>query len=81
MVYIVDPNNYNKKQAFADAQVLVKAFLDLNNLPHPKQIIDLDATPDGFPSYGMYSFQSMKLIVNVKKSRTPVKIPGFSWSF
>ena len=85
MVYIVDPNSYNKKQAFEDAQTLVREFLDLNSLSHPVSMSDVDiflnSTPSNMRGYGLYDFKTTRLIVNVKKSRTPVKTPGFSWSY
>lgn len=82
---IVDPDTYDKRQAFDDAVVVANAFLDLNGLPHPAQVLtDADdplAGTNWWRMRGWYDFGSMVLHVNLKKTRSPVRTPGFAWSF
>jgi hypothetical protein len=82
---IVDPNSYDKQRAIRNAVPYVEAFLDLNGIPHVTEYLwepdDAKKPPGKNPWHdrGWYWFGT--LFVNVKKSRVPVKVPGFAWSF
>ncbi len=82
---IVDPTSYDKAIATQQAVELVNGFLDLNGIPRPKRFIteiDKDAKPPGKNPWHDYGFYWQGTIfANVKKSRVPVKTPGFSWTF
>lgn len=82
---IVDPATYDKTTAFAAGVDYVNAFLALNGIDAIDEILtvadDTKKPPGANPWHqrGWYWFGT--LFVNLKKSRVPVKNPGFSWSF
>ena len=82
---IVDPSSYDKVIATHHAMVLVSGFLTLNEIPKPKRFItefDVDAKPPGKNLWHDFGFYWQGTVfVNVKKSRPPVKTPGFSWTY
>ena len=53
-------------------------FLKLNSIPEPKYIRN-----DSIDAHGLYVKQNARsvIMVNVKGSSCPVKVPGHSWSF
>jgi hypothetical protein len=80
---IVDPATYDKNIAWNEAQKLVKLFFAENNIFIP-EILDSSDKNVRRSSTGLktdYGFYDGALNVNLKKSRMPVKNPGFSWSF
>jgi hypothetical protein len=83
--FIIDPHNYDKATATKSAVEYVEAFLDLNGVPHVDEYLwapdDTKKPPGKNPWHdnGFYWFGT--LFVNLRKSRTPVKVPGFSWSY
>jgi len=83
--FIVDPATYDKRQAFDAALVYVKAFLDLNGIAPVTEYLtepdDAKKPPGKNPWHdrGWYWFGTV--FVNLKKTRTPVKVPGFQWSY
>ncbi len=81
---IVDPLTYSKQVAYDEALVIVKQFLDLNNIAHPSSFNVFNSFPRMGKlktDYGFYEFRDRSININLKKSRTPVKNPGFQWSF
>jgi hypothetical protein len=83
--FIVDPSNYDKFVAIRDAAHYVEDFLDHNGYPHVKQYLlapDPSKAPPGKnPWHNNGWYWHGILFVNLSKSRTPVKSPGFCWSF
>jgi len=82
--FIVDPFSYDKTVELARAREYVDSFLDANDLDHVSEVLTeaRDAKDiSKWTQYGWYDFETRELFVNVKRSRTPVKTPGFSWSF
>jgi hypothetical protein len=82
---IVDPNSYDKQVALANAVPYVEAFLDLNGIPRVKEYLwapdDSKKPPGKNPWHDKGWYWCGTLFVNVKKTRVPVKVPGFQWSF
>lgn len=81
---VVDPLTYDKREALATAVTYVERFLSGNGFERPSSLITElpPATPkNGWRRNGWYDFDSMVMFVNLKRSRPPVKVPGFSWSF
>lgn len=86
MHIIVDPFNYDKLLIFNESKQLVNEFLDHNSLNRPSDIVDSSVFNVKRLSklrvdYGFYETFEQRINVNVKKSRTPVKTPGFQWSY
>lgn len=75
----VDPNYYDKLAAFEQAKDYVLGFLDANGIAHPYEIITEAKNPSGL--HGWYNPRFQQVFVDVKRSRPPVKTPGFAWSF
>ena len=82
---IVDPNDYDKGRELSRALGVTKAFLELNGIAPVTEYLwepDDGKKPIGnnpWHDKGWYWFG--RLFVNLKRSRVPVKVPGFSWSF
>lgn len=82
---VVDPFNYDKLTAYSHARELCDTFLTVNQLPQPKAYLtepDESRRPPGknpWSDNGWY--WKDVLYVNVKHSKTPVKTPGFAWSY
>lgn len=76
--FVVDPNAYDKQSEFTRAVDYIKEFLDTNGLDHPSNI-----KHEGYNTrfYGCYYFKTRRVNINLKKTRTPVKNPGWSWSY
>lgn len=78
---IVDPNNYDKRQVFEQACVVVRQFLSSAGIVQP---VIHDHSPrharNRWQDYGLCD-ASGNIYVNVKRSRVPVKVPGFAWSY
>lgn len=81
--FVVNPTSYDKAQAFVAAQKYVGDFLSLNSLCAPSKLITeaLTGHENRWRDYGWYKFDTTEMFVNLKKSRPPVKTPGFQWSF
>lgn len=83
--FIVDPATYDKWTALAEAGKYVEAFLDLNGLEHPREYLfapdDSKKPPGKNPWHDNGWHWNNVIFVNVKKSRTPVRTPGFQWSY
>lgn len=82
---IVDPKTYSKQQAKLDAIKHVTAFLDANGIPHPTEVLwepdDAKKPPGNNAWHDRGWCWNGIVFVNEKKSRPPVKVPGFSWSY
>ena len=81
--FIVNPVGYDKQSEFERSQVYVNGFLAFNGLCSPSRLITC-ATKDQVNHWrnnGYYVFSTMEMFVNLKRSRTPTKTPGFSWSY
>lgn len=80
--FIIDPSCYDKQVAFNEASTYVYGFLDVNSLAHPRSLVTVAETKhkNRWRDYGWYQFGGT-MFVNLKKSRVPVKVPGFSWSY
>lgn len=83
---IVDPCNYDKKDAFEKGIELVTEFMNLNEIELPSEI--RDSSTDGRKKagtlrvdYGYYESPTARVNVNLSRSRCPVKTPGFQWSY
>lgn len=77
---IVDPYNYDKNLAWVEAVSHVKLFLQHNNVNEPT--INSCApkhTLNKWQGYGLYV--NGNIHVNLKRAKTPVKTPGFSWTY
>lgn len=83
--FIVDPVTFHKETALREAVTYVEAFLDLNGLPRVREYLfapdDTKKPPGKNPWHGKGWYWRGTLFVNLKKSRVPVKVPGFSWSY
>jgi len=83
--FIVDPNGYDKELELRRAIGYVEGFLSLNGLPTVDEYLfapDLARNPPGrnpWHDKGWYWFGT--LFVNLRRSKVPVKVPGFSWSY
>lgn len=83
--FVANPATYKKADAVVAAVVYVEKFLDHNSLPRVKRYLwepNDELKPPGsnrWHANGWY--WNGNLFVNVKKSRVPVKTPGFQWSF
>jgi hypothetical protein len=82
---IIDPTNYDKKVALDIAVPYVEAFLDLNGIKHVTEYLwvpdETKKPPGKNPWHDKGFYWCGTLFVNVKKTRVPVKVPGFQWSF
>lgn len=83
--FVVDPNTYVKHDAVASAVTYVEAFLDLNGIDHVDEYLwapdDEKKPPGKNPWHDNGWYWAGTLFVNVKRSRVPVKNPGFAWSY
>jgi len=84
--FIVDPCTYNKVTAIRDAAAYVEEFLDVNGYPRVKEYLlapdDKKKPPGrGNPWHDNGWYWNNILFVNLKRSRPPVKNPGFQWSY
>ena len=83
--FIVNPEGYNKVEALRLAGAYVEAFLDNNGLPHADEYLfapdDTKKPPGKNPWHDNGWYWQGRLFVNLKRSKTPVKVPGFAWSF
>jgi hypothetical protein len=73
---IVDPYNYDKRISAIESIELINNFCEFNNIPKPKIEIQNNSR-----NFGSYYMRSNKIVVNLKKSRCPVRIPGRAWSY
>src|SRR5574342_1404331 len=81
--FIVDPATYDKATALEAAREYVSGFLGHNGLRGPSKLITEQLTrhENRWRDNGWYKFDTMEMFVNLKRSRPPVKVPGFQWSF
>lgn len=81
--FVVNPVGYNKVLALDAAQGYVGDFLSHNGLPGPSKLITEATTrhENRWRDNGWYKFDTREMFVNLKRSRVPVKVPGFQWSF
>lgn len=81
--FIVNPVGYDKQREFERSQAYVNGFLTLNGLRGPSRLITCALTrhANRWRDNGWYKFDTSEMFVNLKRSRTPVKTPGFCWSF
>jgi len=82
--FVVDPVSYNKSDAANLALEYIGEFLEENNIKFPNVIFaqDLAMKPPGRnPWHDKGWYWKGLVFVNLKKSRVPVKVPGFQWSF
>ena len=66
----------NKNENFNYCVEIITQFCQFNNIPFPKIIIE-----NRLPYHGMYDGSTQNIYVNVKTAKTPVKTPGFAWSY
>lgn len=83
--FIVNPKTYEKEAAFSDAVIYVNEFLTMNGLSMPSKLItrvdEQEKYNNVWRDKGWYRFDTMTMFVNVKRSKVPVKTPGFQWSY
>lgn len=83
--FVVDPETFHKETALRAAVTYVEAFLDLNGIPRVREYLfapdDSKKPPGKNPWHDNGWYWRGALFVNLKRSRVPVKAPGFSWSF
>lgn len=83
--FVVNPEGYNKEVAVKAAGEYVEAFLDHNEIRHVDHYLfapDESRKPPGQnPWHDNGWYWQGTLFVNLKRSRYPVKNPGFAWSF
>lgn len=83
--YVADPGSYQKVQAFSDAVALCREFLSLNGIAHPQFVPGPPPIKGKWKDRGLYvpsdGTSPSRVFVDLKKSVTPVRTPGFSWSF
>lgn len=82
---VVDPVTYDKYVVIREAILYAQAFLDLNGISHPREYLfvpDDAKKPAGKnPWHNNGWYWNGIVFVNLKRSRAPVKTPGFAWSF
>jgi hypothetical protein len=83
--FVVNPEGYVKEVALREAAIYVEAFLDHNGFPHVDEYLfapdDSKKPPGKNPWHDNGWYWQGTLFVNLKKSRVPVKVPGFAWSY
>lgn len=83
--FVVNPATYDKVTILREAVVYVETFLDYNNIKHVDEYLfapdDSKKPPGHNPWHDNGWYWQGTLFVNLKKSRVPVKVPGFQWSF
>lgn len=83
--FVVDPNTYDKFTALRAACVYVELFLDHNEIPRVNEYLfapdDSKKPPGKNPWHDNGWYWNGTLFVNLKRSRPPVKNPGFAWSY
>lgn len=82
---VVHPFHYEKHEAYQEARELCDSFLERNELPQPKRYLttpDDSRRPPGRNPWSVNGwYWNDTIFVNVKRSKTPVKTPGFAWSY
>mgnify|MGYP003345775839 CR=1 FL=1 len=79
---IVDPHNYDRKIAYEQAKKQCQEFLGSNKLREPGQWATEMPMKKYQRNFGLYNHsRGGSVCVNLKKSRPPVKTPGFQWSY
>lgn len=80
---IVDPQVYDRTQAYIQALQQCKEFLAENRIREPARWSDKITARAGYCRlYGLYDPKRGGTIsVNLKISRPPVKTPGFQWTY
>lgn len=80
---IVDPETYDKKVAFMAALEQCFEFMKINDISPPKELhIEPQRHLPKLPWEGNgWCTRSGSMYVNLNKSATPVKNPGFRWSY
>ena len=79
---IVDPHNYDRKIAYEQAKKQCREFLGTNKLREPGRWGTEMPTKKYEKNFGLYTHsRGGSVCVNLKKSRPPVKTPGFQWSY
>jgi len=79
---IVDPHNYDRDLAYEQAKRQCQEFLRSNKLKDPGRWFSEIPAGKRVRSFGLYnSSRGGSVYVNLKKSRPPVKTPGFQWSY
>lgn len=83
--FVVNPHAYDKHVEFKRALKYVRTFLDVNKIPQVSQLIteapSESKVGNKWREYGWYKFEDQTMFVNIKKSRHPVKTPGFAWTY
>jgi hypothetical protein len=83
--FIVNPEGYDKRAELVRAVTYVEAFLDLNGIKRVDRYLwtpdDPLAPPGDNPWHRNGWYWQGNLFVNLKRSKTPVKTPGFAWSY
>lgn len=82
--FLFNGKSWNKEESFVAANNICLDFLKYNSLNDPKTILNGQIEHfkrSKWTNYGWYDFTDEILYVNLKKSRPPVKTPGFSWSY
>lgn len=64
-----------KSENLKYATIRIEKFCQLNKIPIPK-IINKDLN-----SYGLYIWGKDNIYVNIRRAKTPIRTPGFSWSY
>lgn len=75
----VDPHNKtqcNKDNLWEEAKDLCNQFLILNHIEMTTMEID-----NNYKYNGYYNYETIEAFVNLKRSKVPVKNPGYCWSF
>jgi hypothetical protein len=77
MAIIVDPYNYSK-EIYGNITIdFLKEFSKVNNLEMPK--VSISKAKNNIN--GCYAFSNKEITVYYKNCRTPVKTPGYAWSY
>ncbi len=81
---IINPYDYVKEKEFAKSKKYIREFLKLNNIRQPPAPITVSpekVVTNQWRHYGFFQPGTNEIFVNIKKSRMPVKNPGFAWTF
>jgi hypothetical protein len=66
----------NKSENSEYAKNLIIRFCEINGLQFPEFSVN-----DKLPYFGHYVHNSKKIVICLKKAKSPIKTPGFSWSY
>ena len=66
----------NKIENSEYGKQLIVQFCQLNNLRAPEFVVN-----DKLPYFGHYVHNTTKIVANIKRAKSPIKTPGFSWSY